>query len=65
VKVSDIENLPTLARVHIASVKNGIVDIAAFVGLVRAYLAKLESPETLSNMSAWRAKVAAWPSIAG
>jgi glutathione S-transferase len=42
-----------------------IADITAFAGLVFADFAKLEIPETLSHLQAWRAKVAVRPSIAG
>ncbi|WP_299410132.1 glutathione S-transferase [uncultured Roseobacter sp.] len=42
-----------------------IADITAFAGLAFADLAKVEIPETLSNLIAWREKVAARPSIAG
>ncbi|WP_299505864.1 glutathione S-transferase [uncultured Roseobacter sp.] len=42
-----------------------IADITAFAGLAFADLAKVEIPESLSNLIAWREKVAARPSIAG
>ncbi|WP_368185699.1 glutathione S-transferase family protein [Aestuariibius sp. HNIBRBA575] len=42
-----------------------IADITAFAGLAFADFAKVEIPESLSNLNAWRAKVAARPSIAG
>lgn len=42
-----------------------IADITAFAGLVFADFAKVEIPQTLGNLQAWREKVAARPSIAG
>lgn len=42
-----------------------MADITAFAGLAFADFAKVEIPEGLSNLNAWRAKVAARPSIAG
>jgi glutathione S-transferase len=42
-----------------------IADITAFAGLAFADFAKVEIPESLDNLHAWRAKVAARPSIAG
>lgn len=42
-----------------------VADITAFAGLAFADFAKVEIPEKLSNLSVWRAKVAARPSIAG
>ncbi|WP_298975389.1 glutathione S-transferase [uncultured Roseobacter sp.] len=42
-----------------------IADITAFAGLAFADLAKVEIPASLSNLIAWREKVAARPSIAG
>jgi glutathione S-transferase len=42
-----------------------IADITAYAGLVFADFAKVEIPENLGNLKAWRAKVAARPSIAG
>ena len=42
-----------------------VADITAFAGLAFADFAKVEIPETLSNLIAWRTKVAAPPSIAG
>jgi glutathione S-transferase len=42
-----------------------VADITAFAGLAFADFAKVEIPETLSNLTAWRTKVAARPSIAG
>jgi glutathione S-transferase len=41
-----------------------IADITAFAGLAFADFAKVDIPASLSNLSAWRAKVAARPSIA-
>lgn len=42
-----------------------MADITAFAGLAFADFAKVEIPGNLSNLNAWRAKVAARPSIAG
>lgn len=42
-----------------------VADITAFAGLAFADIAKVEIPATLSNLTAWRTKVAARPSIAG
>ncbi|GLQ35161.1 glutathione S-transferase [Amylibacter marinus] len=42
-----------------------VADITAFAGLAFADFAKVEVPEQLSNLTAWRAKVAARPSISG
>lgn len=42
-----------------------VADITAFAGLAFADFAKVEIPTTLSNLTAWRAKVASRPSIAG
>ncbi len=42
-----------------------VADITAFAGLAFADFAKVEIPETLTNLQAWRAKMAARPSIAG
>jgi len=42
-----------------------VADITAFAGLAFADFAKIEIPESLSNLTAWRAKVAARPSVAG
>jgi glutathione S-transferase len=42
-----------------------MADITAFAGLVFADFAKVEVPENLSHLNAWRSKVAARPSIAG
>jgi len=41
-----------------------MADITAFAGLAFADFAQIEIPATLKNLSAWRAKVAARPSIA-
>jgi glutathione S-transferase len=41
-----------------------IADITAFAGLAFADFAKIEIPESLRNLHAWRARVAARPSIA-
>lgn len=42
-----------------------IADITAFAGLAFADFAKVDIPESLTNLTAWRAKVAARPSVAG
>lgn len=42
-----------------------VADITAFAGLAFADFAKVEIPTTLSNLTAWRAKAASRPSIAG
>ncbi len=42
-----------------------IADITAFAGLAFADFAAVDIPENLTNLTAWRAKVAARPSIAG
>ncbi|HCL38279.1 MAG TPA: glutathione S-transferase, partial [Marinobacter hydrocarbonoclasticus] len=42
-----------------------VADITAFAGLGFADFAKVDIPESLTNLQAWRAKVAARPSIAG
>ncbi|WP_432766142.1 glutathione binding-like protein [Marinobacter alkaliphilus] len=42
-----------------------VADITAFAGLGFADFAKVEIPESLTNLHAWRKKVAARPSIAG
>ena len=41
-----------------------VADITAFAGLSFAEFAKVEVPQNLTNLNAWRAKVAARPSIA-
>ncbi|WP_319546305.1 glutathione S-transferase [Ruegeria conchae] len=41
-----------------------VADITAFAGLAFADFAKVEIPETLTNLQAWRAKMAVRPSIA-
>ena len=48
---------------YLAGSKLTISDITAFAGLAFADFAKVEIPESLSNLNAWRAKVAARPSI--
>ena len=50
---------------YLAGDKFSMADITAFAGLAFADFAKVEIPETLSNLGAWRAKVASRPSIAG
>lgn len=42
-----------------------MADITAFAGLAFADFAKVEIPANLANLTAWRSKVAARPSIAG
>ncbi|MEP2784068.1 MAG: glutathione S-transferase [Pseudoruegeria sp.] len=42
-----------------------VADITAYMGLVFADFAKIETPGSLKNLIAWRASVAARPSIAG
>ncbi len=49
----------------LAGEKFSIADITAFAGLAFADFAKVDIPESLSNLRAWRSKVAARPSIAG
>ena len=49
----------------LAGNKFSMADITAFAGLAFADFAKVEIPESLSNLNAWRTKVAARPSIAG
>lgn len=50
---------------YIAGDEFSVADITTFAGLAFADFAKVEIPESLSNLTAWRAKVAARPSIAG
>ena len=50
---------------YLAGNKFSMADITAFAGLAFADFAKVEIPQSLSNLNAWRAKVAARPSIAG
>lgn len=50
---------------YLAGADFSVADITAFAGLAFADFAKVEIPETLSNLTAWRARVAARPSIAG
>lgn len=50
---------------YLAGDQFSVADITAFAGLAFADFAKVEIPETLTNLVAWRAKVAARPSIAG
>jgi len=42
-----------------------MADITAFAGLAFADFAKVDVPESLTHLQAWRANVAARPSIAG
>lgn len=42
-----------------------LVDNGFLAGLAFADIAKVEIPESLSDLTAWRAKVAARPRIAG
>ncbi|WP_299667855.1 glutathione S-transferase [uncultured Ruegeria sp.] len=50
---------------YLAGSEFSVADITAFAGLAFADFAKVDIPETLSNLTAWRAKVSARPSIAG
>jgi len=50
---------------YLAGSKFSFADITAFAGLAFADFAKVEIPGSLSNLNAWRAKIAARPSIAG
>ena len=50
---------------YLAGNKFSMADITAFAGLAFADFANVEIPESLSNLNAWRSKVAARPSIAG
>lgn len=50
---------------YLAGDQFSIADITAFAGLAFADFAKVDVPANLSNLAAWRAKVAARPSIAG
>ena len=49
----------------LAGPKFSIADITAFAGLAFADFAKVDIPASLTNLAAWRDKVAARPSIAG
>jgi len=49
----------------IAGSEFSMADITAYAGLAFADFAKVEIPESLSNLNAWRDKVGARPSIAG
>lgn len=50
---------------YLAGDKFSVADITAFAGLAFADFAKVDIPESLTHLNAWRAKVAARPSIAG
>lgn len=50
---------------YLAGNKFSMADITAFAGLAFADFAKVEIPANLANLTAWRSKVAARPSIAG
>ena len=50
---------------YLAGDKFSMADITAFAGLAFADFAKVEIPESLSNLNAWRSKMSARPSIAG
>jgi glutathione S-transferase len=50
---------------YLAGAEFSAADITAYAGLVFADFAEVDIPETLSHLTAWRAKVAARPSIAG
>ena len=49
---------------YLAGDRFSMADITAFAGLAFADFAKVDIPENLSNLRAWRTKVAARPSIA-
>lgn len=49
----------------LAGPKFSVADITAFAGLAFADFAKVDIPASLTNLAAWRDKVAARPSIAG
>lgn len=50
---------------YIAGAEFSVADITTFAGLAFADFANVSIPDSLSNLKAWRAKVAARPSIAG
>ena len=50
---------------YLAGDQFSMADITAFAGLAFADFAKVEIPEELTHLAAWRAKVAARPSVAG
>ncbi len=50
---------------YLAGDNFSMADITAFAGLAFADFAEVEVPASLENLTAWRAKVAARPSIAG
>lgn len=50
---------------YLAGAQFSVADITAFAGLAFADLAKVDIPASLSNLTAWRTRVAARPSIAG
>ena len=50
---------------YLAGDNFSMADITAFAGLAFADFAEVEVPASLENLAAWRAKVAARPSIAG
>ncbi|WP_424830273.1 glutathione S-transferase family protein [Ruegeria sp.] len=49
---------------YLAGETFSMADITAFAGLAFADFAKVEIPESLGNLKAWRARIAARPSIA-
>lgn len=49
---------------YLAGDKFSMADITAFAGLAFADFAKVEIPETLTHLHAWRSRMAARPSIA-
>ena len=49
---------------YLAGETFSMADITAFAGLAFADFAKVEIPESLANLKAWRARMAARPSIA-
>ncbi len=50
---------------YVAGEQFSMADITAFAGLAFAEFAKIDIPEGLSNLAAWRKTMAARPSIAG
>lgn len=50
---------------YLAGPSFSIADITAFAGLAFADFAEVDIPDNLTNLNAWRTKVAARPSIAG
>lgn len=50
---------------YLAGAEFSVADITAFAGLAFADFAKVDIPENLGNLIAWRSKVASRPSVAG